>query len=349
MSRVSRVMAPSKLVKKARKDARKDPAAAHQLAQWYVRGEEGLGRDHSSWLRWETEAGERGCVDAQFVLGCARRRGDMGLGVNLVVAAEWFQKAALQGHVLSAFNLGASFERGDGVEVNLASAAQWYRKAASQGHVVAMVSLGILLAEGRPGMEQDCQAAAELFREAIERGSVDGLWSMGVMYHHKAEAGEGVFEENLAMALSFWQRAADLGHEDAAGAIGDVYWSGGNGYEKSLKLAKKYTRVSAAQGNEEAIAALKLMTACAQCGTGGAPGVCAGCKQVHYCNKECQLKHWCNPLDPHMPHCNASKQSPIAAEKKVRNCRACAACGAHNAKMLCSDCLYEGDPRRKVR
>ena len=92
---------------------------------------------------------------------------------------------------------------------------------------------------------------------------------------------------------------------------------------------------------------MKLMTACAQCGTNSAPRVCAGCKQVHYCNKECQLQHWCAPSDPHTAHCNASKQPPAAAKKK--SARACASCGAHDAKMLCSDCLYEGDPKLKVR
>jgi len=124
--------------------------------------------------------------------------------------------------------------------------------------------------------------------------------------------------------------------------------TGQGGYEKSFKLAKKYTKISAVQGSEIAIAQLKELTACAQCGTGSAPGVCAGCKQVHFCNKECQLQHWRDPSDPHRAHCGAaSKASPAPPKKK--SARACASCGAHDAKMLCSDCLYEGDPKLKVR
>ena len=129
--------------------------------------------------------------------------------------------------------------------------------------------------------------------------------------------------------------------------IGYAYWTETRGYEKSLKLAKKYMKASAAQGYEKAIANLKFMTACAQCGTGSAPGVCAGCKQVHYCNKECQLQHWCRSSNPHWAHCNASNASPATATEKSN--RACASCGAHNATKLCSDCRYEGDPKRKVR
>jgi len=90
-------MAPSKLVKQARKDARKDAAAAHRLADWYSRGEEGLNRDLSLWFRWELEAAERGCADAQYELGGAYVNGTMGLQVDRAIAFAWIQKAALQG------------------------------------------------------------------------------------------------------------------------------------------------------------------------------------------------------------------------------------------------------------
>ena len=90
-------MAPSKLVKQARKDARKSSEAAHRLAGWYAEGEEGLQRDLSLWLRWEREAAERGCVDAQAALGDAYYKGDMGVPVDHATAMAWLRKAALQG------------------------------------------------------------------------------------------------------------------------------------------------------------------------------------------------------------------------------------------------------------
>jgi len=194
-------------------------------------------------------------------------------------------------------------------------------------------------------VDQDYQAAAELYHEAIECGSVEALWSMGCVVYNK---GEGVLEENLTTAYSYWQRAAALGHAQAARNIGYAYWKGVDGHEKSFKLAKKYMKASAAQGDDIAVADLKVMTACAQCDTGSAPGVCAGCKQVHYCNKACQLQHWQDASNPHMARCGgASNASPATAKEKSD--RECASCGAHNARMNCSDCRYEGDPRRKVR
>ena len=90
-------MAPSKRVKQARKDARKSSEAAHLLAGWYAGGEEGLARDLSLWRRWELEAAERGCADAQAALGDAYYQGIKGLPVDHATASAWFRKAALQG------------------------------------------------------------------------------------------------------------------------------------------------------------------------------------------------------------------------------------------------------------
>ena len=100
-------MAPSKLAKQTRKDARKDAAAAHRLAVWHARGEEGMSQDRELALKWEREAAERGCADAQYELGVGYREGDMGLTVDHATAFAWFRKAARQGrasHFSSYFN-----------------------------------------------------------------------------------------------------------------------------------------------------------------------------------------------------------------------------------------------------
>jgi len=93
----SRGMAPSKLAKQTRKNARRDAAAAHQLAVWYARGEEGLSQDLELYFRWELEAAERGCADAQYELGVGYFNGSKGLQVDLAIAFAWARKAALQG------------------------------------------------------------------------------------------------------------------------------------------------------------------------------------------------------------------------------------------------------------
>jgi len=214
-------------------------------------------------------------------------------------------------------NLGCLLGLGEGCEQNYSTAVDWFRQAASQGHVEAMVNLGVLLTDGTGVDQVDHEQANALFREAIEAGNINALYHMGYSCFY----GQGV-EQNTATALSYWQRAADQGNALATWEIGQAYWKGTGEYDVDFKLAKKYSKASAAQGNDYAIADFKTMTSCALCGTGSAPRVCASCKQVHYCNKECQLLHWSDPSDPHMAHCcsrrpdASSVKSPTAAKPK---------------------------------
>ena len=256
--------------------------------------------------------------------------------------------ALLQGHVKAMNSLGTMLDKGEGCVQSYSAAADWYRQAVPRGHVEAKLNLGNLLTHGKGVGAPDHEQANALFREAIDGGSILALDSLGWNYYF----GDGV-EKDYSTALTYWQRAADQGHAVAARQIGCAYWMGEGGYKVDLQLAKKYTKVSAAQGDSEAIVNLKLMTACAQCGNISAPRVCDGCKNVHYCNQECQLLHWRDPSDPHMAHCcsrrtDASSPKPPTAAKPKSD-RLCAACGAHGAKMLCSDCLYEGDAPVRVR
>jgi TPR repeat protein len=60
-------------------------------------------------------------------------------------AAEYYLKAAIQGHAAAQFNLGLMYGRGRGVSRNRASAEQWLRQAAEQGHPGAQYHLGVHL------------------------------------------------------------------------------------------------------------------------------------------------------------------------------------------------------------
>jgi TPR repeat protein len=90
-------MAPSKLAKQTCKVAPQDAAAAHRLAGWYARGEEGLSQDFQLAVRWERVAAERKCADAQCAIGEAYEYGAVGLQVDHAAAFVLIEKAALQG------------------------------------------------------------------------------------------------------------------------------------------------------------------------------------------------------------------------------------------------------------
>jgi len=96
-------MAPSKLAKQTLKVAPQDAAAAHRLALWHARGEEGLNQDFQLSFKWERVAAECGCADAQHQLGGAYLQGSLGLQVAPATAFAWFRKAALQGRAFPTY------------------------------------------------------------------------------------------------------------------------------------------------------------------------------------------------------------------------------------------------------
>lgn len=61
---------------------------------------------------------------------------------NDETAAEWYQKAALQGDPEGEYRLGLCYERGLGVPKNEALAVKWFSKAAQGGNANAQYELG---------------------------------------------------------------------------------------------------------------------------------------------------------------------------------------------------------------
>ena len=96
-------MAPTKLAKQTLKVAPQNAAAAYRLAGWYTKDEEGLSPDRDLALKWEQQAAELGCADAQHYLGHRHYRGGMGLQLDHAIAFAWYQKAALQGRAFPTY------------------------------------------------------------------------------------------------------------------------------------------------------------------------------------------------------------------------------------------------------
>ena len=268
-------MAPSERARQVMTAARTDPAAAHRLAMWYVGGEEGLFQSPGLACRWSLQAAEGGHVDAQYNTGVYCLIG-VGVTVDFEAAATWFAKAAERGNRSAQYNLGVLLAQGKGTPQNYELAAQWYQRAADQGYSSATSNLGGLYMAGH-GVEQDHARANTLYREAIEVDDVTtALFNLGTSYYN----GTGV-AMSLSTALSFWQRAADLGHAAAHRCIGWAYRHGEGGYARNIQLARQYIKASAAQGEDKAVALLKDWNACAHCSTASAPKVCKGCITTH--------------------------------------------------------------------
>ena len=78
-------------------------------------------------------AAKQGHTDAQNKLGEILVEGQSIHADNLteddVQAIKWFRLAATHGHALAAYNLGAMYENGKGVERNCTEAMKWYKVA----------------------------------------------------------------------------------------------------------------------------------------------------------------------------------------------------------------------------
>jgi len=82
---------------------------------------------------WYTKAAEQGHAAAQCVLGMMYFRGRCCFPQDTKKALEWLEKAAEQGYADAQYNLGNAYKDGEGVTKDTAKAAEWFRRAAEQG------------------------------------------------------------------------------------------------------------------------------------------------------------------------------------------------------------------------
>ena len=139
--------------------------------------------------------------------------------------------------------------------------------------------------------------AVRWYRKAADQGDADAQGKLGVTY----QQGRGVAQSDVE-AVRWWQKAADQGNAGAQAMVG-MNLLDGRGVPKDLAKSHKYLSLAAANGLKEAKEILRAAfpngapsasaSFCAQCGvTPSNLSVCARCKAVSYCSKECQRVHW---------------------------------------------------------
>jgi TPR repeat protein len=130
-----------------------DPASQFQLGVAYDRGIE-TKPDAQEAAKWYHAAAEQGYAEAQNSLGDLYLSGE-GVPKDYELARIWFQKAADQGNASAKNSLAYQYDLGLGVPASPKFAAQLYQEAAELGEIRAMLNLGILLAQGKPGVDKD--------------------------------------------------------------------------------------------------------------------------------------------------------------------------------------------------
>ena len=208
------------------------------LSYHYGRGVE---RNYSKAAEWYLRAAEQGHAAAQCNLGYLFNNG-LGVQKNYRKAAEWYQKAAEQGHMIAQCNLGYLYSNGNGVKKNSRKAAEWYRKSAEQGYANAQYQWGAFLYD----IERNQKKAAEWYHKAAAQGHAGAQFELGYL-HSK---GYGV-EQSYSKAVEWYRKAADQGIARAHHNLGYLY-ENGHGVERSLSKAAERYRKAAELGDVEA-------------------------------------------------------------------------------------------------
>jgi tetratricopeptide (TPR) repeat protein len=115
------------------------------------------------------QAAQNGDAQAQFNLGYSYDTGQ-GVEKDEVEAVKWYREAADQNYVDAQCNLGSHYYSGIGVAKDYAEAAKWFRKAADQNNAIAQYNLGLCYSNGH-GVAEDWVEAAKWFQLAADNGN----------------------------------------------------------------------------------------------------------------------------------------------------------------------------------
>ena len=145
--------------------------------------------------------------------GLAYLTGMNGREKNLSNAADFFMKAANQGHLNAQYNLACLLLDGQGVVKNANEAVQWFRKAAKRGHLPSQLNLGALYYNGID-VERDFSEAAKWYKKAAESGAGKEQGEAQFWYGKLLVKGFGV-TKNEDEAIKWFRRAAENGSHEA--------------------------------------------------------------------------------------------------------------------------------------
>ena len=167
---------------------------------------------------------------------------------------EWIIADAEAGNARSQFNLGGSYQHGDGVPKDEFLALYWYRRSAENGFYLAQGYLGVLYEEGSRGLPQDMQKAIYWYKRAARSGETVSAYYLGVFNRDGA-----LGPRDIAAAYWWFRTAAQAGFHEAQFALGQMYETG-EGVRADIAQAVDWYKKAAEQGNEAAQDAVERLS-----------------------------------------------------------------------------------------
>jgi TPR repeat protein len=159
----------------------------------------------SQWL----PLAQTGDLRSQYALGVLYEKRASAEPRLYEQAAEWYRRAAAQGHPGAQTNYANLLAKGEGVARDEALAVHYWGLAARQDNALAQFNLGLAYYRG-DGVIPDARRALAWFRRAADAGMADSQFAMGQMN----ALGVGT-ARNQGRALTWFQMAEKQGHNDA--------------------------------------------------------------------------------------------------------------------------------------
>ena len=235
-----------------------DVAAQKKIGGLYLLGR-GVERNSTEGLMWLRKAADSGDRYAQSMLAYQLFAKKDKSEATKSEAAKWYRRASEAGDPLSQYSLGEAYEEGDGVQKDYSEAMRWYQKAAENresdldARADAQSKIGFMYYEGK-GVPKDYVQAYHLLHKLAMAGHAKSefylaeMFASGLRFEGRVIAtASGVrvesFEEGLIAAskdnprptvdaqsaqsaIRWYKYSSEHGNEDAAYALGMIYYEG---------------------------------------------------------------------------------------------------------------------------
>jgi len=116
----------------------------------------------------ELASAGNGDKESQYKLGNMYTEG-IGTDIDLMKAAETFERSASQGYAKAEYKLGLIYYEGTGVKANSKTAYKWFKQAADKDYAAAQYYLGKMYASGN-GVKRNYTTSLEWYKKALEGG-----------------------------------------------------------------------------------------------------------------------------------------------------------------------------------
>lgn len=233
---------------------------------------------------------DAGNVNAQLLLGIMYQQGQ-GVQQDFSKAFSYFDRVAEQKNDIAQYNLGLLYYKGQGVNRDAYKALNYFHLSADQNNPCAQNILGLMYLDGSY-LTRNSEEAHKLFSLAAKQNYADACNNLACMYqefHNETQENKEALnwlylennipclniqnkwsysyhelyaskKENDKEALTWFERAAELGSFSAQYNLGCMYYYG-YGVNQDFHKAFKYFKAAAEQDNSSAQYNLGLMYA----------------------------------------------------------------------------------------